>query len=126
LKLRSCLDDRKYFQWNVHHCLVQVTDAQKGTRRSLEEGDIENAYLKLTRLYDSLADAYLFSRGQSLDRWKWRLPKLRAAGRPDLLQQYLNVQLLIGVGSEELRGFVEKYLASSFTVADEIRATLDR
>lgn len=122
--LRSSLDDRKYLLWNIHYYLIQVQDAQKGTRRSLKEGDIESAYLKLTRLYDNLADAYLFSCDRSLDRWKWRLPKLRAVGNPKFLQEYLDVQLLKEVDVKGLHRFVEEKLESSFIVAEKVHTQL--
>jgi hypothetical protein len=120
--LGTRFDVRKFFLWNTYHCLVQVGDIQKETRRSLRNEDYESAYLKLTRLFDVLIDAYLFSSGQSLDRWKWRLPKLRAGQRPDLLERYLDVQLVRSKYPHELRRFVEEHLEASSPIADEIRA----
>jgi predicted nucleotidyltransferase len=120
--LMSRFNARKFFLWNAYHCLVQVGDIQKETKRSVKNGDYESAYLKLTRLFDVLIDAYLFSSGQSLDRWKWRLPKLRAAGRPDLLEAYLNVQLVRTEHPHDLRQFVERNLAASASIAEEIQA----
>jgi predicted nucleotidyltransferase len=123
--LRSLFNDRKFFLWNTHNCLIQVSDAQKEVRRSLKNGDYESAYLKLCRLYDVLIDAYLFSNGQSLDRWKWRLPKLRAAGHPDLLERYLDVHMLRTAELRDLRRVVEEQLAASGSIRDEIQNTLN-
>ena len=118
---RSLFHDDQFFRWNTHTCLIQVGEAQKEIKRSLNNEDYESAYLKLCRLYDVLIDAFLFSIGQSLDRWKWRLPKLRAAGRPDLLARYLDVQIPRVNGSEELRRFVDDQLAASSLIQDEIK-----
>jgi hypothetical protein len=120
--LMSRFNARKFFLWNAYHCLVQVGDIQKETKRSVKNADYESAYLKLTRLFDVLIDAYLFSSGQSLDRWKWRLPKLRAAGHPDLLEEYLDVQLMRTEQPYELRQFVERHLDASTSIAEEIQA----
>jgi predicted nucleotidyltransferase len=78
--LRARFDEQTFLDWNTLFCLMECEDYAKGV-------------LKLRRYYDSLADAALFARGQSLDRWKWRLPKLRCLGDEELLAQYLDVQL---------------------------------
>jgi hypothetical protein len=118
---RSLFHDDQFFRWNTHTCLIQVGEAQKEIKRSLKNEDYESAYLKLCRLYDVLIDAFLFSIGQSLDRWKWRLPKLRAAGRPDLLARYLDVQIPRVNRSEDLRRFVDDQLTASSLIQDEIK-----
>jgi hypothetical protein len=86
-------DEWKFLTWNTHFHLIEAEDYIKGVKRSLSQNDYENAYLKLLRLYDSLADAKLFSSGESLDRWKWRLAKLRKLGDPEFLALYLDVQI---------------------------------
>jgi hypothetical protein len=58
-----------------------------------------------------LADAMIFLSGDSLDRWKWRLLKLRRLADSNFLALYLDVQLL-RKGSASLAGFVENHLAS--------------
>jgi hypothetical protein len=121
---RSLFDDNQFFRWNTHTCLIQVEEGQKEVKRSLRNNDYESAYLKLTRVFDVLVDAFLFSSGQSLDRWKWRLPKLRAANRPDLLERYLDVQLLRLAGSESLSHFIDEQLVASSRIKDEIRDRL--
>jgi hypothetical protein len=122
LALREKFDERKFFLWNTNHCLVQVADMQKEVFRSLTSEDHESAYLKLTRLFDALIDAFLFSSRQSLDRWKWRLPKLRALGPPALLDQYLDVQLNRGRPPQELRQTVENGLAAVPPIVVEIKS----
>ena len=92
VKLRNQFDDRTFLDWNALFALMECEDYEKGTRRSLQEMDPESACLKLRHFYDSLVDATLFSQGDSLDRWKWRLPKLRRLGDKDLLAEYLSVQ----------------------------------
>lgn len=93
-------DESKFFAWNTHFHLIDAEDYVKGVKRSLNQGDDQSAYLKLQRLYDSLADAKLFAHGQSLDRWKWRLPKLRKLGDAEFLALYLDVQ----IGSSDIAG----------------------
>ena len=97
--LLQMFDEWKFFTWNTHFHLIESEDYIKGVKRSLREPDEENAHLKLLRLYDSLADAKLFASGESLDRWKWRLPKLRKLGDGEFLELYLNVQ--IGGGARD-------------------------
>lgn len=91
--LRETFDEWKFLAWNAHLHIIEAEDFLKGVKRSLGEHDEENAHLKLLRLYDSLADAKLFASGESLDRWKWRLPKLRKLGDSEFLALYLSVQL---------------------------------
>jgi predicted nucleotidyltransferase len=121
---RSLFHDDQFFRWNTHTCLIQVGEGQKEVKRSLKNEDYESAYLKLCRVFDVLIDAFLFSSRQSLDRWKWRLPKLRAAGRPDLLTRYLDVQMLRANGSEDLKRFIDDQLAASSLIQDEIKDRL--
>lgn len=121
---RSLFDEDQFFRWNTHTCLIQVEEGQKEVKRSLKNNDHESAYLKLTRVFDVLVDAFLFSTGQSLDRWKWRLPKLRAANRPDLLERYLDVQMLRLAGSESLPHFIDEQLVASSRITDEIKDRL--
>lgn len=123
---RSLFNDDQFFRWNTHTCLIQVEEAQKEIKRSLRNEDYESAYLKLCRLFDVLVDAFLFSSGQSLDRWKWRLPKLRGADRPDLLARYLDVQMLRVSGSEDLGRFIDDQLAASSLIRDEIKDRLNK
>ena len=91
--LRARFDEQTFLDWNVLFSLMECEDYTKGTRRSLREGDPQSACLKLRYFYDSLVDGALFSAGESLDRWKWRLPKLRRLGDAALLDDYLSVQL---------------------------------
>jgi hypothetical protein len=118
---RSLFHDDQFFRWNTHTYLIQVGEGQKEVKRSLKNEDYESAYLKLCRVYDVLIDAFLFSIEQSLDRWKWRLPKLRAAGRPDLLARYLDVQMLRVDGSKDLERFINDQLAASSLIQNEIK-----
>lgn len=112
-QLRSRLDEATFLDWNILFALMECEDFAKGVRRSLHEGDAQSACLKLRHFYDSLTDAILFSAGESLDRWKWRLPKLRRIGEDQgLLRDYLEVQFNsphFEVSS--LAGFVEAMLA---------------
>lgn len=91
--LRDAFPDEAFFLWQCDYFIESAGDFTKGVRRSLRENDPENAYLKLTRLYDTIADLALARQGQSMDRWKWRLPKLRLYSDPALLDAYLTVQL---------------------------------
>lgn len=92
-ELRRAFDEQKYLAWHAHVHLIEAEDYLKGVTRSLRENDSENAYIKILRLFDSLADAKLFLCGESLDRWKWRLPKLRKLADDAFLQLYLDVQI---------------------------------
>jgi len=120
-KLRGRLDDRKFAVWNVHHALIRSRDAIAGTRRSLRRNDTENAYLRLSALYDALGDAHLFSRNQRVDRWKWRLPKLRALGKSPFLEHYLDVRLMRYDEHESLGQFVERQLEAGRGLAEALR-----
>jgi hypothetical protein len=108
-RLRKRFPETTFLQWNQLFNLMECEDFAKGTRRSLREDDPESALLKLRRYYDSLADAALFGAGESLDRWKWRLPKLRRLAQPDLLADYLSVQFNASARSG-LPGFVNELL----------------
>ena len=121
-ELRAEFDEAKYLLWNAHYHLMKAREYQRGVKRSLANDDPENAYLKLTRLYDSLGDAYLFACGQSLDRWKWRLPKLRIHAGPAFLERYLAVQLL-RAGGRSLPAFVTQALDQSGQFAESIAST---
>lgn len=90
--LRARFDEQTFLDWNTLFSLMECEDYAKGTRRSLRECDPQSACLKLRYFYDSLADAVLFNAGESLDRWKWRLPKLRRLREYSLLEDYLLVQ----------------------------------
>ena len=103
-ELRHKFDERRFLAWNAHIHLVEAEDYIKGVARSLRENDSENAYIKILRLFDSLADAKLFLNGESLDRWKWRLPKLRKLGDDAFLQLFLEVQ----IGRNETAGLHER------------------
>ena len=92
LELRRDFDEEAFIRWNVFYFLMNCEDFAKGVRRSLREADLESGLLKLRCFYDALVDASLFDSGISLDRWKWRLPKLRMLGNDLLLQNYLSVQ----------------------------------
>lgn len=118
-------DESKFFAWNTHFHLIEAEDFVKGVTRSLNQGDDENAYLKLQRLYDSLADAKLFANGQSLDRWKWRLPKLRRLDDAEFLALYLDVQFGSG-GRASLRHRVSSLLERARDVHQEIYTQLRR
>lgn len=91
--LRARFDEQTFLDWNALFSLMECEDFTKGTRRSLRDGDLQSACLKLRYFYDSLVDSALFTAGESLDRWKWRLPKLRRLGDAALLEDYLLVQL---------------------------------
>lgn len=121
-KLRARLDDRKLAVWNVHHALIRSAEAMAGTRASLRQSDSENAYLKLSALYDALGDAYLFSRGQSIDRWKWRLPRLRALGKSPFLEHYRDVRLMRHGDHETLAEFVERQLEAARLLSEQLRS----
>jgi hypothetical protein len=108
--LRSRLDARRFAVWNVHHALIRAKEAMADTRRSLRHDDTENACLKLSVLYDALGDAVLFARGESIDRWVWRLPKLRALGPSAFLRRYLDVRLMRRSPGELPGTFVERQL----------------
>lgn len=117
---------KRYFQWNATIYLIQAKDFRKGTQRSIREGDYENAYLKLTHLYDALADAFLFASGNSLDRWKWRLPKLRRFAPDAFLNMYLDVQLRRNHLSGGLPDCVLESLRNSERFFAEIEELLHR
>jgi len=110
--LRARLDEPTFLDWNTLFSLIECEDFAKGTQRSLREGDPQSACLKLRHFYDSLADATLFSAGESFDRWKWRLPKLRRLGNDaNLLRDYLAVQLNSPHQESMLASFIEVMLA---------------
>jgi hypothetical protein len=109
-RLRERFPERAFLQWNQLFNLMECEDFAKGVRRSLREDDPESALLKLRRYFDSLADAALFGAGESLDRWKWRLPKLRRLSQPDLLADYLSVQFG-APARNELPQFVDELLS---------------
>ncbi len=117
--LRSGFPDGAFQRWQAEHFVEAAGDFIKGVRRSLHEGDPQNAYLKLTRLYDALADLALANAGQSLDRWKWRLPKLRRFAAPALLDAYLDVQLCRDQG--DLHGFCTTALARAVELLARLR-----
>lgn len=121
-ELRSRLDLRKLAAWNVHHALVRSRDAIVDAEQSLRRSDAENAYLKLSAAYDALGDAVLFSRGEGADRWRWRLPKLRALGPTPFLERYLDVMLVRRGPSEPLCAFVARQLDAAQGVAERLRA----
>ena len=104
-QLAERLDVRKYLAWRVHCIDVDLVDLDDGIARNLAAGDPENALFKLREAYHRLADRLICLAGESLDRPKWRLPKLRRIGRPDFLREYLAVQL-DGVSRGELVRFV--------------------
>lgn len=118
--LRRRLDGDKYLLWNVTYNMILAEAGRRGVERYLAGGDPENAYLTLCRRYDALADAYLFAHGGSLDRWKWRLHKLRAQGSSDFLARYREVHLA-PARDGQLEQFVRLHLEGSNALADEIR-----
>lgn len=95
-RLRACFDEETFLRWNAMFCLMECEDYAKGTNRSLREGDAQSACLKLRYFFDNLVDATLFDAGQSLDRWKWRLPKLRLLAADELHDDYIAVQFSHG------------------------------
>lgn len=120
-ELRSRLDLRKLAAWNIHHALLRCRDAIIDAEQSLRRSDPENAYLKLSAAYDALGDAVLFARGQGSDRWRWRLPKLRALGPSPFLERYLDVMLVRRGPSEPLCAFVARQLDAAQGVAETLR-----
>jgi hypothetical protein len=118
-RMRAAFEERKFLLWNAHFHLLEAEDFLKGVRRSLLQEDAQSAYLKLVRLYDSLADARLFLAGESLDRWKWRLPKLRKVGDPKFLDLYLRVQLARSEG-----GPLDAWVRDLWQTGSEIRRQL--
>lgn len=109
--LKGRFDENLFFQWNVSYCVMECEDYTKGIKRSVRENDLQSALLKLRYFYDSLVDATLFDNGISLDRWKWRLPKLRKIDDEELLNDYLSVQFLKTDDISNLGNFVlEKHL----------------
>ncbi|MEZ4294982.1 MAG: hypothetical protein R3B70_08385 [Polyangiaceae bacterium] len=119
--LRRRLDLRKLGAWNIHRSLLRGTDALVDARRSLCTADTENAYLKLSAAYDALGDAVLFARGEPIDRWRWRLPRLRALGPSAFLERYLDVMLVRRKPSEPLCDFVARQLDAAQGVAETLR-----
>lgn len=84
-------NDEKFLVWSIHVNLIEAIDYIKGTSRSLRGDDKLNALLKLRRGFDSIVDAAIYAGGESIDRWKWRLPKLRRISNPLLLEAYEEV-----------------------------------
>lgn len=120
-EMRSRMCPRRLAAWGVHQALVRSGNAMVGTLSSLQANDVENAYLKLSDLYDALGDAVLYSRGQSADRWKWRLPKLRAFGPTPFADRYLEVKLPRRPPTEPLGAFVERHLTAANDVVERLR-----
>lgn len=123
--LKKQFDIGRFLRWAAEHELVNVGDRVKGTKRSLKEGDAENAYLKLGHLYDALADAFLFASGESLDRWKWRLPLLRRAEQDWMLKAYRMVRLAPMPETEKLPGWINDHLDRVAPMVQEIRSLFD-
>ena len=119
--MRGRLCPKRLAAWGVNQALFRTGDAMAGTLSSLEQNDVENAYLKLADLYDALGDAVLYSKGQSADRWKWRLPKLRAFGPTPFVDRYLDVKLPRRPPSEPLGAFVERHLSAANDVVERLR-----
>jgi hypothetical protein len=71
--LRAQVPWDTYFAWKRDTQLVNVRDAVKGVGKSVREGRLDEAYLKLCWAADSLADGLVFHHGHSIARWKWRL-----------------------------------------------------
>jgi predicted nucleotidyltransferase len=124
-ELRLLLDDRKFIVWNVHRAILRSSGAMENARRSLRREDAENAYLKVSVLYDILGDAFLFARGESIDRWKWRLPKLRTIGCSAFLEHYLDVKLLRRGQGESLRAFVIRQLEAAEALVQKLGREID-
>lgn len=120
-RLRERLCAQKLAEWSVHHALARSGDAMAGARTSLEENDPENAYLKLSALYDALGDAVLYSNGQRAGGWQWRLPELRAWGHLPFVDRYLDVKLPRRPPSEPLGAFVERQLEAAGDVVERLR-----
>jgi predicted nucleotidyltransferase len=112
-QLRRRLDHRRFVVWNVHHAILRSRGAIEDARRSLRQQDDENAYLKVSVLYDVLGDAFLFARGESIDRRKWRLPKLRTLGCQVFLEHYLDVKLSRRNNGESLKAFVVRQIEAA-------------
>jgi hypothetical protein len=119
--MRASLDLRKLAAWNIHHALMRSREAIASATQSLRRSDAENAYLKLSAAYDALGDAVLFARGEGADRWRWRLPRLRALGPSPFLERYLDVMLVRRGPSEPLCAFVERQLDAAQTVCERMR-----
>jgi hypothetical protein len=120
-ELRARLDLRKLSAWNIQHALHRSRSAIADAEQSLRRSDVENAYLKLSAAYDALGDAMLFARGEGADRWRWRLPRLRALGPSSFLDRYLDVMLLRRGPSEPLCAFVARQLDAAQGVAESLR-----
>jgi hypothetical protein len=71
--LRRLVDWQRFFAWNRDYHLLNVADSVTGARKSLQTGEPEEAYLKLSWGADHLVDALSFHGGRSISRWKWRL-----------------------------------------------------
>ena len=85
-----------------------------GLGRRDEDGDRIEMDVKV-------GDAVLFARGQGSDRWRWRLPKLRALGPSPFLERYLDVMLVRRGPSEPLCAFVARQLDAAQGVAETLR-----
>ncbi|RMT17324.1 hypothetical protein ALP52_00316 [Pseudomonas amygdali pv. mori] len=125
VSIKARFDENAFFSWNALFHLMESEDFVKGTKRSLKANDSESAYLKLCYLLNSLADAQIFLGKASCDRWKWRLPKLRAMDVPEFLAFYLSVQIPEDVSSESLKVFVEKKLLKGVSLAQSMIGELD-
>lgn len=71
--LRREVDWNAYALWNRTYHLINVGDAVKGVKRSLNDGRNDEAYVKACWAADNVLDAAIFDAGLSISRWKWRL-----------------------------------------------------
>ncbi|WP_374129598.1 hypothetical protein [Sphingomonas sp. 28-62-20] len=115
---------RHFCHWYAQLNLEFAREAQKGIRRSLDDGDPENAFLKLCHLQDLLIDAALFLAGDSLDRWKWRLAKARRTLAPDWYADYLAVRLC-RAGDIPLTAFVAHWAEAGAARQAALEQALD-
>jgi hypothetical protein len=72
-RLRGAVSWDVYLAWKRDVHLINVKTAVESVRRSVRDGWENEAYLKLCWAADNLADALIFHRGYSINRWKWRL-----------------------------------------------------
>lgn len=119
--LRARLDLRKLRAWNVHQALLRSRDAIVDAERSLGRSDAENAYLKLSAAYDALGDAVLFTRGEGAERWRQRLPRLRALGPVPFVERYMDVLLVRRGPSEPMCAFVARQIDAAQGVVETVR-----
>jgi hypothetical protein len=72
-RVRAAVNWTVFHAWNRDFHLINVRDAIKGVTKSLKDGAVEEAYLKMRWAADNVVDATIFHCGLSINRWKWRV-----------------------------------------------------